>query len=338
MKLNVSIVALAALLMVAPSLAFDKSLLRPLVTADPDANPEARIVGGAPAAQGGFPSYAIPPGAPCGATLIYEDILLSAAHCEGSFKLSTIYIGGNQMDGSDAVDSIRASEERVHPNFNSNTFSHDFMLVKLSSPSTSQPMQLNTVSAEPADGESVKVIGYGLTSDGGSQSNDLLQVTVQVDDFATCNSDYGGDIDSDTMICASANGKDSCNGDSGGPLLNAQGVQVGVVSFGVGCAQGGYPGVYSRVSSALDFISQGICEMSSNPPASCNGSGGGGIPDTSTPVVDVTCDACTSGLGGLFTGQVMHVATTNGCKQQCVTSMFKFLREVGGWVCGSCPI
>lgn len=36
--------------------------------------------------------------------------------------------------------------------------------------------------------------------------------------------------------------KDACQGDSGGPLLNSNGVQVGVISFGLGCAQQEFPG------------------------------------------------------------------------------------------------
>lgn len=54
-------------------------------------------------------------------------------------------------------------------------------------------------------------------------------------------------------ICASAMGKDACVGDSGGPMT-VDGTLVGVVSFGIGCADRNYPGVYSRVSAARDWI------------------------------------------------------------------------------------
>ena len=72
-----------------------------------------------------------------------------------------------------------------------------------------------------------------------------------------CNSayaDYGGITEN--MICAAVDGggKDSCQGDSGGPLV-VNGVLVGIVSWGVGCGEPGYPGVYSSVAALRSFVS-----------------------------------------------------------------------------------
>ena len=96
---------------------------------------------------------------------------------------------------------------------------------------------------------------------GGSISNALLRVEVPFVDAETCEDDYTGYAISDKMICAGEKGKDSCQGDSGGPLVtydNGEPVLVGVVSWGIGCAYEGYPGVYARVSAFVDWINSTI--------------------------------------------------------------------------------
>ena len=73
--------------------------------------------------------------------------------------------------------------------------------------------------------------------------------------FPACDSAYGsyGGIVADVMLCAGEAGKDSCQGDSGGPMT-FNGQHVGIVSWGVGCARAGYPGVYGQTDAMYDFI------------------------------------------------------------------------------------
>ena len=77
------------------------------------------------------------------------------------------------------------------------------------------------------------------------------------------NTDFKSEEIDDTMLCAAVpgGGKDACTGDSGGPLVIVTGtgeekrmVLVGVTSWGEGCADKDYPGVYSRVTTNLEWI------------------------------------------------------------------------------------
>ena len=104
------------------------------------------------------------------------------------------------------------------------------------------------------------VTGWGRLRSGGSQPDILRKVTVRTQSTDHCRGQYGPNKISQTMICAAAPGKDSCRGDSGGPLAlqdqkNSY-IQIGVVSWGEGCARRGYPGVYTRVTSLLPWIRQ----------------------------------------------------------------------------------
>jgi len=176
---------------------------------------QTRIVGGTPAGPGEFPSYAIPSGDGelCGSVKIWDDILLSAGHCSGAFQGQDMFIGGNLINGNDARETIRASSELVHPAYNDRTTKHDFLLIKLAKSSTAPNVPWNTDSSEPQDGQGVTVIGFGVTTEDGDVSDVLRKVTVNIVDSNTCRSTYGSDLFEDVMLCASGDGKDSCQGD-----------------------------------------------------------------------------------------------------------------------------
>jgi trypsin len=91
-------------------------------------------------------------------------------------------------------------------------------------------------------GKSLWTIGFGNTStSSNSYPSRLRHVEIKYVTDSTCNSKYGGGITSN-MMCAADPGQDSCQGDSGGPLYDADnGVLVGIVSWGYGCADPNYP-------------------------------------------------------------------------------------------------
>lgn len=181
-----------------------------LVGAD---DPVGLIVGGHPAEFGEYPSFGTPsPDNGCGATLIHEDVALTAAHCEDVFvstsspwyksPYKTLQLGGILSDGSDALDTVEIVAERPHPSFVSAFQGTDLMLLKLRRASTVPTSRWNTNPFVPADGEITTVIGFGATSYGGPASDVLLEVDVPIIDFGACNRENSGRVDDALEICA----------------------------------------------------------------------------------------------------------------------------------------
>jgi len=198
----------------------------------------------------------------CGASLVAPNTLLSAAHCAGIFTPGhQIRLGAHDItDQTEDVELFSVEEAIRHPNYNSNTLNYDFMMIKLNGQSTKQVVQLDNGddTGLTSSGADLIVMGWGAINSGGPSSAVLLEAEVDVVGNPTCNSKYNGQI-TGQMLCAgrTINGVsyDSCQGDSGGPIISkANGKQVGVVSWGQGCADPDFPGVYARVSSVYSWI------------------------------------------------------------------------------------
>ena len=219
------------------------------------------IVGGQPAPAGRYPYMSgllsSNNGRPyCGGVLITPGVVYTAAHCP-----APSFVSVGCLNVNDSCARVSASSSIVHPSFsNFPVPQNDFRLVILSTPVNNfdvMPFIADASWASLAAGTDVTVIGWGTTSSGGSSSDNLLEVEVDVLSNAACSSDYAGTgaiIDA-SMICAARAGKDACQGDSGGPLFircdaNNADVLVGIVSWGIGCASPSFPGVYGRVSFA----------------------------------------------------------------------------------------
>ena len=212
----------------------------------------------------------------CGATVIHEDILLTAAHCRPVFEGRGAYIDAQKLDGgkdgevTTYLEFIEDDGVLEHPHYKSYTEENNIMLVKLKKFTTVAPVSLNENKNKPADGASVLTMGFGTPEWGGDLAETLQEVTLNVVPTEDCEAAYSEfvDINGDFDICATAPNKDTCGNDSGGPLLDDKGAQVGIVSFGKNCAEG-YPGVFVRLSYYKDWIEESICLLSANPPSSC---------------------------------------------------------------------
>mmetsp|Transcript_38306 Transcript_38306/g.92666 ORF Transcript_38306/g.92666 Transcript_38306/m.92666 type:complete len:387 (+) Transcript_38306:154-1314(+) len=228
-----------------------------------------RVVGGNDVVVGEYPYYVDMDG--CGGSLIAPDLILSAAHCgryRGSFvTVGALYPDNDSTAGATEVKVVRWAR---HPNYNANTLDNDFAIMQISPPVTltsSVTFSIND-SRNIQEGEDLTVIGLGLLEE--NANNDgapiLQEGTVQAISHSDCNSWYRGGVTDANMFCAGKEegGIDSCQGDSGGPIVRKIGnshVQVGVVSWGIGCAQQRRPGVYSRVSFAYDWIKNVGCNQ-----------------------------------------------------------------------------
>lgn len=245
---------------------------------------DSRVVGGRVADVGAWPWMAAiylkteaQAKVGCGGALVTDRHVLTAAHCVSvgararqlPARVLTVRLGDHDLNSSDdhttPVD-VEVADVVRHPRYDRRTYANDIALLVLRKPVTwgryvmpvclpFGPLATNTL-----DGHNAFIVGWGATQFNGAGSSVLRQAQIPVWTEADCKKAYEQHLPiSKAQLCAgdASAERDSCQGDSGGPLLlphQGRYYVVGIVSSGKDCATPNFPGIYTRVSSHLDWL------------------------------------------------------------------------------------
>ncbi|KAK7500555.1 hypothetical protein BaRGS_00008130, partial [Batillaria attramentaria] len=208
----------------------------------------------------------------CGGTILDELTVLTAAHCLYGFEQFEYRVRAgvyNQSVEGRFEQRRNVTERRLHLEYSGGSpYDNDIAILKLGSPlqledGVTEKVQLNRDSACPQDCAICTVGGWGRTTEGGIPSELPLKVDLPIVNSEECDVPYVEFVGPNSIgpgkVCAGeeVDGESACQGDSGGPVMsNCNGVmeQVGIVSYGIGCARAEYPNVYARVSYYTDWI------------------------------------------------------------------------------------
>jgi hypothetical protein len=238
---------------------------------------DARIVGGADADIADLPwqiSMQTQDGFHfCGGTILNAEWILSAGHCvDGTDPGSVRIVAGFTKQSQLASGQIRQVTEIIsYPGYVSPEQGKDASLLHLASPlDLSDPLVSAIELVTEADaaagltdpGVISTVSGWGTLRSNGSSPDTLQRVDIPLLSNADVQASYTNETITDDQLGAGiigVGGVDACQGDSGGPLVvpNADGTGyklAGIVSWGYGCADRRYPGLYGRVSSFATWI------------------------------------------------------------------------------------
>ncbi|KAH3746872.1 transmembrane protease serine 3-like [Dreissena polymorpha] len=234
-----------------------------------------KIVGGRIAQHGEFPwqvSIRYMGQHVCGGTLVSDTYVVTAAHCFedlGTYATQwTIGVGLQYHVSNSPNNVIHVSRVTPHERFNQRTNENDIAVIKLSKPiDLTGPYTRAACLPESSDqfvNDVCTVSGWGATyydPNGRAPVTDQLEyVNLRTISNTDCTYYLGYGSIHPSNICAGATstgGQDACQGDSGGPLVCKRSngwVLTGVVSWGDGCGKARRPGVYTRVTSFLDWV------------------------------------------------------------------------------------
>jgi len=247
---------------------------------DYDGQHPFRVVNGWPADEGEWPWIAalLNNGRQfCGGSLITDRHILTAAHCVAHMSKNDVAnlkvrLGDHLIKTTGETELFESKAARVvrHKDFTQQTLHKDVAIISLKTPVPADLPNVRSVclaeGSEDYAGQTGTVVGWGSIKEQGPQPDELREVTVNIWDNKECKDTYGNAAPGgimDHMLCAGQKGKDSCSGDSGGPMQIGSGpswTQIGIVSWGIGCGKSHYPGVYTRVTAVRDWIDKIVAD------------------------------------------------------------------------------
>ncbi|XP_077493733.1 venom protease-like [Amblyomma americanum] len=232
-------------------------------------DPSRRIVNGKAAQEDQFPWMVFLrvhfPGQAtrCGGSIITKRHVLTAGHCtllndEEAVTIDAIY-GSNDINKGT---KLRVMKMLRHPQFDPAKFHNDIALLLVDKPfeygSSARPICLPSQPVNIFNSD-VMVAGWGFLEQDGKAVDYLRYTVVKVVPNARCADKFQHTgYKTELMYCAYRLNTDACQGDSGGPLMtrvdDGRYVQVGIVSYGIGCALDDMPGVYARLETFVPWM------------------------------------------------------------------------------------
>lgn len=259
-------------------------LTRDLIRPNRDLTRPDRIVGGEPVNRGEMPwqvsiqmKYGSSGSHFCGGTLIAKSWVLTAAHCTRELDYENVVVVTGAWDLKEPNTEYKVTKIIRAP-YNPDTLQHDLALLKLNVKNPVSSVERENQKAVPISlesrtevdtGKRCTISGWGKVKYGGSLPHILMAADVEVRSDEDCTEMFGGrsfySVFS-TNLCAGGRETDACQGDSGGPLVccdnstsEVSSCRIsGVVSWGIGCATEGIPGVYTEVAHYIDWVKKSI--------------------------------------------------------------------------------